>query len=156
MPASHHSVFYRLDALPAAQPTASKHWRQLLQYCTTLWTLSRTTRMRRYQKKHSPLTSVVVINHSLSASFIFYDPWHPPCSIYVPDSLFPQYLSKFSLVYLLTWHPPLHTPYICSPNHCLLLAAHVHTIATCFVVVPKLCHLILVSLSTLYLVLSIF
>jgi len=25
MPASHHSVFYRPDALPAAQPTASKH-----------------------------------------------------------------------------------------------------------------------------------
>jgi len=24
-PASHHSVFYRLDALLAAQPTASKH-----------------------------------------------------------------------------------------------------------------------------------
>ena len=24
-PASHHSVFYRPDALPAAQPTASKH-----------------------------------------------------------------------------------------------------------------------------------
>jgi len=28
-PASHHSVFYRPDALPAAQPTASKHWRQV-------------------------------------------------------------------------------------------------------------------------------
>jgi len=28
MPAPHHSVFYRSDALPAAQPTASKHWRQ--------------------------------------------------------------------------------------------------------------------------------
>ena len=28
MPASHHSVFYRLlDALPATQPTVSKHWR---------------------------------------------------------------------------------------------------------------------------------
>jgi len=27
-PASHHSVFYRPDALPAAQPTASKHSRQ--------------------------------------------------------------------------------------------------------------------------------
>jgi len=27
MPASHHSVFYRPDVLPAAQPTASKHWR---------------------------------------------------------------------------------------------------------------------------------
>ena len=28
-PATHHSVFYRPDALPAAQPTASKHWRLL-------------------------------------------------------------------------------------------------------------------------------
>ena len=27
-PTSHHSIFYRLDALPAAQPTASKHWRK--------------------------------------------------------------------------------------------------------------------------------
>ena len=29
-PAPHHSVFYRPDALPAAQPTASKHWRHIL------------------------------------------------------------------------------------------------------------------------------
>ena len=28
MPATHHSVFYRPDALPTAQPTASKHWKQ--------------------------------------------------------------------------------------------------------------------------------
>ena len=27
MPVPHRSVFYRLDALPAAQPTSSKHWR---------------------------------------------------------------------------------------------------------------------------------
>ena len=27
-PAPHRSVFYRSDALPAAQPTASKHWRE--------------------------------------------------------------------------------------------------------------------------------
>ena len=27
MPVPHQSVFYRLDALPAAQPTVSKHWR---------------------------------------------------------------------------------------------------------------------------------
>ena len=27
-PVPHHSVFYRSDALPSAQPTASKHWRQ--------------------------------------------------------------------------------------------------------------------------------
>jgi len=29
MPAPHHSVFYRPGALPAAQPTASEHWRNL-------------------------------------------------------------------------------------------------------------------------------
>ena len=28
-PATHHSAFYRPGALPAAQPTASKHWRDL-------------------------------------------------------------------------------------------------------------------------------
>ena len=31
-PAPHHSIFYRPDALPNAQPTVSKHWRQLLTY----------------------------------------------------------------------------------------------------------------------------
>ena len=56
-------------------------------------------------------------------------------------------ISKFSLVYLLAWHPQLHS----SPNHCLLFTAHAHTIATCFTVVPRLCHLNLVFLSTLYL-----
>ena len=30
MPSPHHSVFYRPDALPAAQPTASKHWRHFV------------------------------------------------------------------------------------------------------------------------------
>jgi len=25
MPAPHHSIFYKLDALPGAQPTVSKH-----------------------------------------------------------------------------------------------------------------------------------
>jgi len=35
MPAPHHSVFYRPDALPAAQRTASKHWRHIIYpvYC---------------------------------------------------------------------------------------------------------------------------
>jgi len=31
-PAPHHSGFYRPDALPAAQPTASKHWRHKKAY----------------------------------------------------------------------------------------------------------------------------
>jgi len=42
---------------------------------------------------------------------------------------------------------PLHTPYTSSPNHCILFATHAQTIATYFAVVPRLCHLILVSLS---------
>ena len=29
---THHSIFYRPDALPAAQPTASKHWRHIAVY----------------------------------------------------------------------------------------------------------------------------
>ena len=32
MPAPHHSFFYRPDALPAAQPTASKHWNHCSSY----------------------------------------------------------------------------------------------------------------------------
>jgi len=31
-PTSHHSLFYRPDALPAAQPTASKYWRHQVKY----------------------------------------------------------------------------------------------------------------------------
>ena len=34
-PVPHHSVFYRPDALPAVQPTASKHWRQPVASCTS-------------------------------------------------------------------------------------------------------------------------
>ena len=44
-----------------------------------------------------------------------------------------------------------HIPYICSPNPCLLFAAHAHTIATCVAVVSILYHLFLVFLSTPYL-----
>jgi len=34
IPATHHSVFHRPDALPATQPTASKHWRLVVYiYC---------------------------------------------------------------------------------------------------------------------------
>ena len=34
IPAPHHWVFYRPDALPGAKPTVSKHWRQCL-HCST-------------------------------------------------------------------------------------------------------------------------
>ena len=63
--APHRSVFYRPDALPAAQPTASKHWRQVkcvmrkFAVCHTHTQpfnslLTGTTRVGGYQKKHSP------------------------------------------------------------------------------------------------------
>jgi len=35
------------------------------------------------------LTPIVVINHPLSASSVYYDTWHPLCSISVPDNLSP-------------------------------------------------------------------
>jgi len=48
MPAPHHSVFYRPDALPAAQPTVSKHWRHCLQmYEVYARTVKRTTQKHR-------------------------------------------------------------------------------------------------------------
>jgi len=116
---------------------------------TAVWILSVTTWVSWYQKKysHSPTyrghqSSLICFIHLLrsTASSIFY----------------PHALQSFStislevfLVYLLACHPPLHTPYISSPNHYLLFATHAHTIATCFAVVPRLCHLIPVSLSTL-------
>ena len=33
----HHSVFYWPDALPAAQPTASKHWRHIKRQLEKIW-----------------------------------------------------------------------------------------------------------------------
>jgi len=112
--------------------------------------LSKVTRWASTRRNFHPLTPILIINHPLSASSIYYDPKHPPCSIYMSVSHFAPPLSKSSLVYILFWHSPLHTPYISSPNHCLLFAAHAHTNATCFAVVPTLCHVILVPLSTLY------
>jgi len=56
-----------------------------------------------------------------------------------------------SSLWSISWPGTLHFILHTSPNHYLLFATHVHTIATCFAVVPRLCHLILVFLSTLYL-----
>jgi len=113
---------------------------------TALWILSGTTRVNQYQKKHSPTHTHH--GHLLPPSTMIHGilPIQSTCF-----TVFFHNLSKFSLVYLLAWHPPFHTSYISSPNHNLLFATHVYSIATCFAVVPRLCHLILVSLSTLYL-----
>jgi len=112
-----------------------------MQYTTTTTTTTTTSTVLRLsgfcpgqpwwagiRRNIHPLTPTVlwsIINHLLSVSSIYYDPWHPPCSIYVPDSLFAQSHSKFSLVYLLAWHSLLHAPYISSLEHCLLFCSTV-------------------------------
>ena len=70
MPAPHHSVFYRPDALPAAQPTASKHRRQTYTWHVTaaLMKLNQTTLCsafyggckREHHHSHLQLTTVLI------------------------------------------------------------------------------------------------
>ena len=115
---------------------------QIMQYITTTTTttilrlsgLSGITRVSRYKKTYSPTHTYHGHKSSLICFLIFYYPWHPPCSIYMPDSLSRQSFSKFSLVYLSAWHPPLHTPYISSLSHCLLFARNLFCCNT------EICH----------------
>ena len=85
-----------------------------------LWILSGTTWVSHYQKKHSPThtyhghqSAIICFLHLLwsTASPLF--------NLHAWQSF--STISKISLVYLLAWHPPLHIPYISSPNHCLFL-----------------------------------
>ena len=119
------------------------------QLFNSLWSV--TTRVGRYQKKHSPTHTHPDIGHPLSYSSIYNDPWHPLCSVYELDSPLGQPLSRSSLVFLLALDPQLHTPCISSPNHHHIFAAHAHTNSACFAAIPMLCHLYLVSLSAPYL-----
>jgi len=54
-PAPHHSVFYRPDALPAAQPTVSKHWRHKRNKITNL------CRLWHYMLSNSRSTAVEML-----------------------------------------------------------------------------------------------
>jgi len=94
MPAPRHSIFTgrMLFLLPN-----NTHTTIFYKHFTALWTLSRTNRVSRYQKKHSPTHIYCDYQSSHQSSLIhfliFYYPWHPPCSIYMPDQFFPQSLS---------------------------------------------------------------
>ena len=50
---------------------------------TALWNLLGTTRVSRYQKKHSPTNTHSGHQSSQSAFSIYYEPWHPSYSIHV-------------------------------------------------------------------------
>ena len=67
-----------------------------------------------------------------------YNPQHHSCSIGVPDSLLHNLSPSPLWCTSWVWHPPFHTPYISSPNHCLLFAKHAHTKAICFAIVTKM------------------
>jgi len=91
-----------------------------------------------YQKKHSPTHTRRGLQSSLVCFLhLLWSVASSPFNLHAWQS-FPQSLSKFCLVYLLTWHPQLHTPYISSPSYCILFAARAHTITTCFAVVLRL------------------
>jgi len=81
-----------------------------------------------FTHSHSSWSSVILHLLQFMASSLF-----NPCAL--------QSFSTISLqvFFGLPLGPPLHTPYISSPNHYLLFATHAHTIATCFVEVLKLC-----------------
>jgi len=116
--------------------------------------LSVTTRVSRYQKKHSPtqhpdhhrnFISCFYLLRSIASSLFKLRAWR---SLAQPPS-------TSASVYLLVWSLPPHNPYISLPNHYLLLQ-HAHTIATCFAVISRLYHLFLVFLLTPYLDLCLF
>jgi len=65
-----------------------------------------TTRVSRYQKKHSPTHPTMVIKCPLSASSICKDPWHTPCSIHILDSLFHCLSPRF--LWSTSWPDTLH------------------------------------------------
>ena len=73
--------------------------------------------------------STVVINHPLSASSTYFDPWHPLFSIYVPDSCFPQSFSQvffglplapFTLYSIHFFTQSLSSFHSTCPYHCYL------------------------------------
>ena len=101
------------------------------------WILSRTTWVSRYQKKHSPArtcrshqSSLICFLHLLrfmASSLFNLRAWQSFCTISV--QVF--FVLPLGLAPCASYN---HTPYISSPNHCLLFAPHDHTIAACFAV----------------------
>jgi len=87
-----------------------------------------------YQKKHSPThthpdhqSSFIRFLHLLrfmASSLFNLRDWQSFCTTSVQ-------------VFLCLPFGPLHTAHISSPSHCLLFAAHAHTISACFAVVPS-------------------
>ena len=94
-------------------------WRHITHTHTTILHLSGLCLASRCQKKHS--SADTYRGHQSSLICFLHLPrsmLSSPFNLHAWQSF--STVSKFSLVYLLAWHPPLHIPYISSPNHCLL------------------------------------
>jgi len=108
---------------------------------TALWILSGTTRI----VPGEPVPEETFTHSHISWLSIVPDLLHPSTVIHGILPVQSTHWQSFSTISVqvffglpLAWHSPLHTPYISSPNHCLLFATRAHTIATCFAVVPIL------------------
>ena len=140
------------------------HWMHAIRSQYTLWQLvtlvtliththtqpfngrwSGTTRVGRYQKKHSP-THTHPDHRTSFINFLL-------LLRYIASSVFSlrawQSSLSTSFQVLLVLDRLLHTPCISSPDHHLLYAAHAHTKAACSAVIPMLRHLYLVTLKQL-------
>jgi len=116
------------------------------------WNLSGTTRVIQYQKKHSPAhtyrghqSSVIcflLLLRSVASSLFNLRAWQSFCTI--SDQVF------FGLPLGLA-PSTSHSIHFFTQSLSSCRSRCPYTIATCFPVVPRLCHLNLVSLSTLYL-----
>ena len=71
-----------------------------------LWILSGIPGWASNRRNIHPVIPIVVISHPLSASSIYYDPWHHPCSIYVLGSLFHNLSPSF--LWSTSWPGILH------------------------------------------------
>jgi len=79
----HMTLYFRQIKIELVSVTHTTH-----NCFTALSILSGTTRVSRYQKKHSPTHTHRGHQISLSASSIYYDPWYPPYSIHVLYKLY--------------------------------------------------------------------
>ena len=87
---------------------------------------------------------------------IYYHPQHPPSSIFMLDSHFPQPLSRSSGLPLGLEPPISYSPHFVTQSLSFFFAKHAHAIGTCFAEVTRLCDLYLISLSAQYLEISFF
>ena len=181
MPAPHYSVFYRPDALPAAQPTASKHWRQetwpvrkenvvALQRAEmriVSWMCGVKLKDRLLSKELRERLGIDDIALVLQQNRLRwyghvlrkdYDDWVKKCMEYEVEG--PRQRGRPKRNNLIPPYDPhsigsplpqLHASYISSPSHRHLFASHDRTSAAYSAAIPMLCHLHLVSLSAPYL-----